>query len=34
MKVERATGLRGLRALKWAWHICVKNLRGVHGYGI
>jgi len=29
-----AIGLGGLWALEWAWHIRVRNLRWVQGYGI
>jgi len=32
MKIVGATGLVGLWALEWAWHIRVTNLRC--GYGI
>jgi len=34
MKIVGATGLGGLWALAWAWHIRVTNLRCVQGYGI
>jgi len=34
MKIVGATGLDGLWALEWAWHIRVTNLRCVQGYGI
>jgi len=32
MKIVGATGLAGLWALEWAWHICVTNLRCVQVY--
>jgi len=31
---DQYTGLGGLWALEWAWHISVTNLRCVQGYGI
>jgi len=34
MKIEGATGLGGLWALEWAWHIRERKLRCVQGYGI
>jgi len=34
MKIVGATGLGGLWALEWAWHIRLTNLRCVQGYGI
>jgi len=30
MEIGGATGLGGLRALKWAWHLRVTNLHCVH----
>jgi len=34
IQIVGATGLGGLWALEWAWHIRVTNLRYVQGYGI
>jgi len=34
MKIGDATGLGGLGALEWAWHIRVTNLRCAQGCGI
>jgi len=34
MKILGATGLGGLWALEWAWHVLVTNLRCAQGYGI
>jgi len=34
MKIVGATGMGGLWALEWAWHIHVTKLRCVQGYGI
>jgi len=34
MKIVGGTGLGGLWALEWAWHIRVTNLCCVQGYGI
>jgi len=33
MKIIHATGLVGLWALEWVWHIRVTNLRCVQSYG-
>jgi len=34
MIIVGTTGLGGLCALEWAWHIRVTNLRCLQGYGI